>query len=215
MKRFLSTLLFCLLTVALYAQTSDGFRIETLSDEMFSRMQGKSWPKGCTISRNDLRLVTVRHIDFEGKTATGEIICNKAIAQDLIEIFRELYHHHYPIAQIHPIDEFDADDEQSMRANNTSCFCYRVVNGSKKLSMHARGLAIDINPLQNPCVKRLSDGTLKVQPSTGRPYINRSKNFKYKITHKDLAYRLFRKHGFTWGGNWHSLKDYQHFEKNL
>jgi len=214
MKRALASLLFCLLTIGIHAQANDGFHIDTLSNAVFSRMQGKSWPEGCTIARKDLRLVTVRHIDFQGKATSGEIICNKAIAQDLIDIFRELYRRHYPIAQIHPIDEFGADDETSMRANNTSCFCYRVVSGSSKLSMHARGLAIDINPLQNPYVKRRSDGTLFVQPSTGRPYINRSKNFKYKITHRDLAYKLFRKHGFIWGGDWHSLKDYQHFEKN-
>ena len=167
------------------------------------------------MNRNELRLVNVLHIDFEGNTRQGEIICNKAIADDLCEIFHELYRQRYPIERIRPIDDYNADDELSMQANNTSCFCYRVVNGSNKLSAHALGMAIDINPLYNPYVKRRKDGTLIIQPKTGRPYTNRKRSFKYKITHQDLVYRLFAQHGFTWGGDWQSLKDYQHFEKNL
>jgi hypothetical protein len=204
-----------LLSATLVHAQSFGFGVTAISDSLFNRMQGKSYPASCTVSRNELRLVSVLHIDFEGNTRRGEIICNKAIADDLCEIFHELYRQRYPIERIRPIDDYNADDELSMQANNTSCFCYRVVSGSKKLSAHARGLAVDLNPLQNPYVKRRSDGTLIVQPSTARPYINRARTFKYKITHRDLAYRLFRKHGFTWGGDWHSLKDYQHFEKDL
>ena len=161
----------------------------------------------------ELDTLTVQHIDANGKTQQGTIICNKAITQDLREIFAELYRQKYPIERIRPISEYDNDDERSMRANNTSCYCYRVVEGSSKLSKHAQGLAIDINPLYNPCVKRKKDGTLLVQPATGKPYVNRSKSFKYKITSQDLCYRLFVQHGFRWGGNWRSLKDYQHFEK--
>ena len=161
----------------------------------------------------ELDTLTVQHIDANGKTQQGTIICNKAITQDLREIFAELYRQKYPIERIRPISEYDNDDERSMRANNTSCYCYRVVEGSSKLSKHAQGLAIDINPLYNPCVKRKKDGTLLIQPATGKPYVNRSKSFKYKITSQDLCYRLFVQHGFRWGGNWRSLKDYQHFEK--
>lgn len=155
----------------------------------------------------------VKHIDFQGRTQEGVIICNKRIAKDLREIFAELYQARYPIERIRPISEYGDDDERSMRANNTSCYCYRVVEGSAKLSNHARGLAIDINPLYNPCVRRRKDGTLLIQPATGKPYVNRSKAFKYKITKDDLCYRLFLQHGFKWGGSWRTVKDYQHFEK--
>ena len=160
-----------------------------------------------------LDTLTVPYVDFEGRTQQGMLICNKAITKDLREIFDELYKAKYPIERIRPISEYDNDDESSMQANNTSCYCYRTVEGSSKLSKHARGMAIDVNPLYNPCVKRKKDGTLLVQPSTGKPYVNRSKSFKYKITQQDLCYRLFTKHGFRWGGAWRSLKDYQHFEK--
>ncbi len=160
-----------------------------------------------------LDTLTVQHIDFQGNTRQGVIVCNKAISQDLREIFAALYKAKYPIERIRPISEYDNDDERSMQANNTSCYCYRPIEGSKKLSNHARGMAIDINPLYNPCVRRKKDGTLLVQPSTGKPYVDRTKSFKYKITKSDLCYRLFIQHGFRWGGSWRTLKDYQHFEK--
>lgn len=160
-----------------------------------------------------LDTLTVRHVDFNGQTQQGVIICNKVIASDLREIFAELYRAKYPIERIRPISEYGNDDERSMQANNTSCYCYRTVEGSSKLSKHAQGLAIDVNPLYNPCVRRRKDGTLLVQPSTGKPYVNRSKSFCYKITQQDLCYRLFTQYGFRWGGAWRSLKDYQHFEK--
>ena len=162
-----------------------------------------------------VRLDTLRvsYVDFQGETQQGVIVCNTTIAQDLRDIFQKLYEAKYPIERIRPISDYGDDDECSMQANNTSCYCYRVVAGSTKLSKHARGLAIDVNPLYNPCVRRKKDGTLLVQPATGRPYVDRSKPFKYKITKRDLCYRLFIQHGFQWGGSWHSLKDYQHFEK--
>lgn len=160
-----------------------------------------------------LDTLKVQYVDFQGQQQQGLLICNTKISKDLQEIFAELYRQKYPIERIRPISEYDNDDERSMRANNTSCYCYRVVEGSSKLSKHAQGLAIDINPLYNPCVKRKNDGTLLIQPATGKPYVNRSKSFKYKITSQDLCYRLFVQHGFRWGGNWRSLKDYQHFEK--
>jgi len=160
-----------------------------------------------------LDTLRVQHVDFEGHTQQGIIICNHTIAADLRDIFAELYRQRYPIERIRPISEYDDDDERSMQANNTSCYCYRSIAGTKRISKHALGMAIDVNPLYNPCVRRKKDGTLVVQPSTGKPYVNRGKAFKYKITPKDLCYRLFIKHGFRWGGAWQSPKDYQHFEK--
>ncbi len=133
-------------------------------------------PKGV-----ELDTLKVQHIDFQGQPQQGIIICNKKISNDLREIFAELYKAKYPIERIRPISEYDDNDERSMQANNTSCYCYRPIQGSKKLSNHALGMAIDINPLYNPCVKRRKDGTLLIQPSTARPYVNRSKSFKYKI----------------------------------
>ncbi len=187
-----------------------------IPDSVMARMQGVSLPVAEAarhgIRQEDLCYLRLLHYDYEGNVREGEIVCNAAIADDLLDIFKQLFEAKYPIASIRLIDEFGADDERSMRANNTSCFCFRAVAGTKKLSKHARGLAIDLNPLQNPCVKTRNGRTI-VQPATATRFTNRSRKFAHKIDHKDLAYRLFREHGFTWGGSWRSLKDYQHFER--
>lgn len=189
------------------------FAADTISDRVFARMWGKSYKKGCTVARRELRYVRVLHYTLDGKIKLGELVCNKAIANDLVEIFRELFRARYPIESIVLIDNYGADDERSMAANNTSCFNYRCVAGTKKLSSHSQGRAIDINTLYNPYVKRRADGTTSVRPAKGKAYANRNKKFSYKIDHDDLCYKLFVKHGFRWGGDWRSVKDYQHFEK--
>ena len=101
-----------------------------------------------------------------------------------------------------------------MADNNTSCFCFRNVPDTKKLSYHARGLAIDINTRYNPYV-RYVNGKMVVQPKNGKQYADRNKKFSYKIVKGDLCHRLFVQHGFIWGGSWKTLKDYQHFEYHL
>lgn len=201
-------LLFISIVLCVDANAQGSFAIYELNDSIFALMQGKSYPKGCTVKREELRYLTVLHVDANGKAHMGELVCNKLIADDLIAIFKKLYEAKYPIERMQLIDNFNADDERSMAANNTSCFCYRTVNGSSKLSKHSLGMAIDINPLYNPCVRNKN-----VQPKNGAPYTNRVRTFSYKIERGDLLWRLFTERGFRWGGAWRSLKDWQHFEK--
>ena len=153
--------------------------------------------------------------DFEGNVQRGEIICNNSIALDLVEIFEELYRSGYQFEEISLIDKYNGDDTLSMEHNNTSCFNYRIVDGTDHLSKHAYGLAIDINPYYNPYVVFNKDGTGEtyISPKGSEVYADRSKDFPYKIDENDLCYKLFIEHGFTWGGNWNSSKDYQHFQK--
>ena len=195
---------------------SQVFTSQTIPDSVWTTMQGKTWHDNPYIHRSDLRYLRISHYDLEGHTHVGELICNKLIAQKLLAIFRELYMAHYPIQQMHLPDNYGADDERQMRANNTSCFCYRNVSGSKNLSKHARGLAIDINPLYNPYIRySKKDGHQIVEPATAKPYVDRKADYPYKITTSDLCYKLFIKYGFTWGGAWRTMKDYQHFEFRL
>lgn len=190
------------------------FQAYPITDEIFDRMYAKSYKENCTQPRSSLRYLRVLHRNAEGKTQLGEIVCNQAIAADLLSIFRKLYDAAYPIERITLIDDYNADDETSMRANNTSCFNFRAISGSTKLSKHSQGLAIDINPLYNPCI-HLKSG--KVEPSTGKPYANNRENLRNTklpiIDTRDLCYRLFVQQGFKWGGAWRTIKDYQHFEK--
>ena len=206
----LFTLHSSLFTLVVSAQE---FSSQPIPDSVFQRMQGRSWPEGCTIRRADLRYLRLSHYDAEKRQHVGEMVCNKAIANDLLEIFRELYRQKYPIERIRLIDDYNADDEQSMRDNNSSCFCYRKISGSTKLSKHAQGMAVDINTLYNPYVRTGKDGRRIVEPATATRYVDRRKSFPYKIVKGDLLYRLFLQHGFKWGGNWRTMKDWQHFEK--
>lgn len=184
------------------------FEMSLIPAETEARMRGVSYPEGAEIQLSELRYLKLSYIDFDGVEQVGEMICNQAIAQDLLDIFRALYEARYPIRSIRLIDEFGGDDVASMEADNTSCFNYRVVAGTKTLSKHAKGLAVDVNPLENPYVR-----SSEVSPPAGAPYADRSKEFPHKIDTDDLCYRLFMEHGFTWGGSWRTVKDYQHFQK--
>lgn len=210
MRRFLLCFVCLLAVVGVGAQE---FSAQPIPDSVFHRMQGRSWPEGCTIRRADLRYLRLTHVDAESKEHVGEMVCNKAIANDLIEIFKELYRQKYPIQRIRLIDDYEAVDERSMRDNNSSCFCYRKVSGTTKLSKHAMGMAVDINTLYNPYVRTGKDGRCIVEPATATKYVDRRKTFPYKIVKGDLLYRLFVQHGFKWGGSWRTMKDWQHFEK--
>ena len=164
------------------------------------------------ISALDLCHIRALHWDYDNQMHVGEMVCNKQIAERVVNILRQLFDAKYPIERMLLPDVYDADDETQMRDNNSSCFCYRAIAGSTKLSKHARGLAIDINTLYNPYIKTLDDGTLLIQPATGEPYCDRSWDFPYKLDHEDLCFRLFTEAGFEWGGDWTTRKDYQHFE---
>lgn len=206
-------LLFVLIYLSVVPVEAQVFSAQPIPDSVFLRMQGRSWPEGCTVRRSDLRYLRLSHFDAEKKEYVGEMVCNKAIANDIVEIFRELYRQKYPIQRIRLIDDYEADDEQAMRDNNTSSFCYRKISGSSKLSKHATGMAVDVNTLYNPYVRSGKDGHRIVEPATATKYVDRRKSFPYKIVKGDLLYRLFIQHGFKWGGSWRTMKDWQHFEK--
>ena len=189
------------------------FTAQPVPDSVFQRMKGRSYPHDCTIARSDLRYLRLSHVDADGREHVGEMVCNKAIAQDILDIFRKLYCQKYPIERIRLIDDYEASDERSMRDNNTSSFCFRKVSGTTKLSKHAQGMAVDVNTLYNPYVRTGKDGRRIVEPSTAVKYVDRTRSFPYKIVKGDLLYRLFLQHGFQWGGSWRTMKDWQHFEK--
>ncbi len=198
-------------SLSLTKEEAASFSISPIPDAIFQKMRGKSYKNDCPVPKDDLRYVRVLHKTLDGKTKAGELIVNRLIAQDALEIFHALYKANYAIEKMRLIDEYDADDERSMRDNNTSSFNYRTISGTKTISKHGLGLAIDINPLYNPYVKKLN-GKLHVEPATGKRYLARDKTFSYKIDHKDLTYKLFTERGFDWGGDWKTRKDYQHFE---
>ena len=192
---------------------ADDFYISEIPDDIFAKMQGKSYKEDCTVPREDLRYVHVRHMGFDGEAKDGELVVNKAIADDVLAIFEELYKADYPIEKVRLVDEYDADDEASMSDNNSSAFNFRFISHTTRISKHGLGMAVDINTRYNPYVKTV-DGKLSIEPANGADYVDRSKDFPHKIDHEDLCYKLFKEHGFTWGGDWTHSKDYQHFERD-
>lgn len=191
------------------------FLIEHITEDIKNRINGKSYGKDCTVPYEELRYVRVLHWGFDGKVHEGELIVNKAIAEDIIEIFKELYEHKYPIEKMLLVDEYDADDNASMADNNTSAFNFRLIdNGSGRLSKHSYGLAIDINPLYNPYVRTINGETV-VSPENGAEYADRTASCPYYINKDDICYKAFTSRSFSWGGDWKNSKDYQHFEKDI
>lgn len=201
---FLITLLFCFILNADNKKTG----IFEISESMKTKITGNSFKTGGPVNYSDLALVRVKYINFDDKEMTGEIIVNKKLANDVYEIFQELYEAKYPINKISLIDEYDNSDVLSMEDNNTYSFSVRAVTGGNKYSNHAYGRAVDINPIQNPYIKNK-----KIEPESGKNYLNRKNMRKGMIIKGDICYNAFKKRGWSWGGDWKSLKDYQHFEK--
>ncbi|MEG1524956.1 MAG: M15 family metallopeptidase [Clostridia bacterium] len=194
---------------------ADGFCYCPLDDVVKARILGISYPAdgSAKISLDELRYLSILYYDFEGNRNNGELIINARLADELLQIFYELYLERYPLASVRLVDDFGepADDTRSMEANNTSAFNYREVAGTNKLSLHSYGAAIDINPQFNPYVQK--NGTLS--PKNGADYADRTYEFPGKIDRFDLCYRLFTERGWHWGGDFKSSKDYQHFSKDL
>ena len=188
-----------------------GFFISEIPEDIRAKIIGYSYKDYAPVSMDDLRYLHLLHKDLEGNTREGEMICHMYIADDLLEIFQELYDADYPIEKIRLVEEYEADDETSMEDNNTSCFNVRMISGSGSYSWHAYGLAVDINTLYNPYILQTDSGPV-LEPVTAWDYTDRCQSFPYKIEEDDLCCRLFKEHGFTWGGDWYNPKDYQHFE---
>lgn len=163
--------------------------------------------------KNRQQLIEVLYYSFDGKIHKGQLVMDERLAGDIRKVFRVALETKFPIKSVIPVahEKFYKDgkynsDGASMKLNNTSAFNYRRATGSKNLSMHSYGYAIDINPVQNPYIKRRT-----VFPR-GAVY---NPNKPGTLTRYSPVVRAFKRLGWTWGGDWKSLKDYQHFEKVL
>lgn len=189
------------------------FKSSKIDDKISERINNRSYRENSDIGLAQLRYLKLLHYNYDHQIQVGELIVNADIAGDCQKIFRELFEQEYEIEGMRLVDHFwtgdaDSTDIASMEANNSSAFCYRVKTNGKSLSNHALGYAIDINPVENPYV---SGDT--VLPASGKAYTEREAAADHMIDSDDLCCKLFKKHGFTWGGDWKNPKDYQHFEK--
>ena len=166
-----------------------------------------SWRVGCPVGTGDLRLLTLTHRGFDGAIHMGELVVHEDHALAVVGVFKMLFEAGFPIQRMKLVDEYQGDDDASMEANNTSAFNCRLATGSDDTwSQHAYGWAIDINPVQNPYV---NGGT--VLPPSGAAYLDRADVRQGMVVEGDAVVAAFASIGWEWGGNWVSLKDYQHF----
>lgn len=158
----------------------------------------------------ELKVVDVIYLDFNEVKKQGKLVVHQSIAKDIIEIFNDLFEINFPIYMMKPLSNPSFwegtkwSDKISMSFNNTSAFNFRTIAGKTKLSTHALGMAIDINPLQNPYIK----GNI-TEPAFAQYQANRKGTFY----HGSQAVKIFQNRGFFWGGNFKNIKDYHHFER--
>lgn len=179
--------------------------VETVTAERL----GPSWHEGCPVGPDELRLVKLSVLGFDGHAHRGELVVAAAVVPDVVGAFRDLYHDHYPIERMLTVEKYGADDDASMAANNTSAFNCRAITGGTAWSNHSYGRAIDINPVQNPYIS----GSGAVYPPNGAPYVDRTRTDPGLIHAGDPTVQAFECRGWDWGGYWDTPIDYQHFEK--
>ncbi len=180
--------------------------VEPLGGDPLAR---SSWNEDCPVTVSELAYLTVSFWGFDGRPHTGELIVNASVADDLVGVFEVLFSERYPIEEMRIVTDADIDAPPIGDTNNTGSFVCRVVQGTTVFSEHASGLAVDINPFHNPFVK--DDLVL---PELARHYTDRSIAEEALIQEGDPVVEAFVSIGWSWGGDWTSLKDYQHFSHN-
>lgn len=165
----------------------------------------------CPLGLSELRFLELSYVGFDGRWHRGEMVVNAIVAGEIVEVFRTLYQTRFPIERMLLVDEFDGDDDASMAANNTSGYNCRTVAGTANWSNHAYGLAIDINPVQNPYVVGGD-----IRPPAAAEFVDLDRSGETNdappgvIVEGDVVFEEFERIGWVWGG-YYSEPDYQHF----
>jgi len=175
-----------------------------ISPALAERM-APSWRAGCPVALDALRYLTLTYRGFDGLVHSGELVVHADAVEAITRAFRTLFEAGYPIASMRLVDDFGADDDASMAADNTSAFNCRPIAGTSTWSEHAYGRAIDVNPVENPYVSR--SGAF---PPAGERFASRPT--EPGVIHPgDVVVRAFAASGWSWGGAWRGPRDYQHF----
>jgi hypothetical protein len=189
----------------------DSNQISPLTNELCADMRlHKTLRAGSVVGCERLALVEFSYLGFDGQIhGDGEVVVLDAAADRVANIFDALLKMRFPIQQAKLLNRYDGDDDASMAENNTSAFNDRSIAGSATVSLHAYGLAIDINPMQNPFYQK-QDGAVHVSPKGGENYLNRA---DARPGMAETVVDIFAENGFPiWGGDWKDPIDYQHFQ---
>lgn len=184
-------------------------QVSEILPDVQQRMRGRSWQADPACPPfSALRSVRLTHYGFDAAIHRGELVVNVQIADDVVAIFAEIFVAKFPVERVQPVEMFGGSDDASMAANNTSCFNFRKIQGSTLLSHHALGLAIDINPVQNPWVRGE-----RVDPPAARAYLDRQQLRPGMLVRSGAVVQAFLKRGWYWGGDFDDVQDYHHFSK--
>ena len=179
--------------------------VRTIDAALLERMR-YSHRAGCPVATADLRHVQVTYYGFDRRARTGELVVHRTAAGAMTQVFAQLYAARFPVERMVLVDAYQGDDHASMAANNTSAYNCRAPEGGSGWSEHAYGTALDLNPVQNPYVTSST-----VLPPAGRSYLDRADDRPGMVVRGDVVVRSFAAQGWEWGGDWSSIKDYQHF----
>lgn len=181
-----------------------------LSREAALEMLGASWSERCPVEVEVLAYLSVEHWGFDERLRLGELVVHRELVDEVAEIFRELLAARFPVDKVRLMGEYDGDDERAMADNNSSAFNCRTIAGTDILSFHSYGVAIDINPWQNPYVR-----PGKVSPAGSSSFLDRRGASAGMILPGAPCHSAFSRRGWSWGGQWTHVIDYHHFEKPL
>ena len=195
-----------IITVDLLPPPTDGRFQSTISTVPAEVVKRSSWSAACPVKLGDLRYVTVSFLGFDGRAHTGELLLNRRVATDVVAAFRTLYTQRWPIEEMRITSPADLAAPPTGDGNDTSAFACRPVRGATSWSQHAYGLAIDVNPFDNPYV----DGAT-VLPELAKSYTDRGRGLPGMNTPNSLPVRTFRSIGWGWGGDYSAKKDWMHF----
>lgn len=188
--------------------------VSALPNDLAEAMKSSGvWREGCPVALDRLSLIEISYVDFDGQEHNdGQLIVLDAVAKYVASVFAILYKTRFAISKIRSIHHYSGDDERSMADNNTSCFNFRpIARDASIISMHSYGLAVDLNPRENPFVVfDEENGTATVHPKQGWQFLNRH-NHKPGMVEELVS--LWAENGFfVWGGQWTTPIDYQHFQ---
>ena len=197
------------------AEAGQPDRITPIPDDIWASMQGVSWHSNMPCPKREaLRLVQIPYVSFEGELKSGPLIVDASLADEVLKIFTEIAANaSYRVERVQLIDAYGGNDFKSIEANNTSAFNCRLTTGAKTMSAHAKGRAIDLNPLINPYVDKTGTSHKKSLGFVTRQQRAKS-NAAGMIKVDGIVVKTFKKYGWKWGGEWNSIKDYQHFSKD-
>ena len=193
-------------TVDLLPPPADGRYAATVAEVPDQVLARSTWQRGCPVARTDLRYLTMSFIGFDGHAHTGEMIVHRKVAEQVTGVFGRLFQARFPIEEMRVTTAAELTAAPTGDGNNTTAFVCRPITAGTGWSAHAYGLALDLNPFINPYTKRDL-----VLPELATSYVDRGWVRPGMVFAGDLPVRAFAAIGWSWGGNWTSPKDIQHF----